>query len=86
VIGGTAVPAGQYSLYTIPGTTGWKLIINKAVGQSGTEHDPAQDLARVSMTVEILPENVEQLTIAIERGVLSIAWAQTRASVPVAAP
>src|SRR5688572_19643200 len=28
-VGGTSVPAGSYTLYTIPSETGWKLIINK---------------------------------------------------------
>jgi len=89
VIGGAAVPKGQYSLYTIPTSTGWTLIINRAVGQSGTEHDPAQDLVRIPMTIESLPESVELLTIGIEpRGtgsVLTIAWDRTRAWIPVAA-
>ena len=89
VIGGAAIPKGQYTLYTIPTPTGWTLIINRAVGQSGTEHDPAQDLVRIPMTIESLPESVERLTIGIDaRGsgsALSIAWDRTRAWIPVAA-
>src|SRR5664279_3078053 len=37
-IGGAAVPAGSYTLYTIPSESGWKLIINKQTGQWGTDY------------------------------------------------
>ena len=50
-IGGAPVPAGSYTLYTIPTETGWKLIINKQTGQWGTDYDEKQDLARVDMKV-----------------------------------
>ena len=33
-IGGANVPAGSYTLYSIPNENGWKLIINKETGQS----------------------------------------------------
>ena len=42
--GGTLVPAGTYTLYTLPGEKGWKLILNKQTGQWGTQYDQAQDL------------------------------------------
>ncbi len=88
-VAGTAVPAGKYSLWTIPSPTGWKLIVNKNTGQWGTDYDAQYDLARVDMTVEKLPQAVEQFTIAIEpkgkRGVLKLEWDKTRASIPFSA-
>lgn len=87
VIGGTPVPAGKYSLWTIPGPRGWKLIINKNTGQWGTEYAAQHDLVRLDMTVEPLGRPVEQFTIAIEpqgdRGVLNLDWARTRAWIPI---
>ncbi len=87
VIGGTSVPAGKYSLWTIPGPRGWKLIINKNTGQWGTEYAAQHDLVRLDMTVEPLGRPVEQFTIAIEpqgdRGVLNLEWARTRAWIPL---
>jgi hypothetical protein len=88
VIGGTPVPAGSYTLFTIPSATGWQLIVNRQADQWGTQHDPAQDLARIPMRRESLAERVEQFTISVEdegggRGVLHLAWDDTRASVPV---
>jgi hypothetical protein len=86
-IGGAAVPAGTYTLWTIPGPTGWKLVINKQHGQWGTVYDPAQDLARVDLTTAALALPVERFTFEIvpggSGGVLSYSWAGTRALVPV---
>src|SRR6187399_1420151 len=41
-IGGTSVPAGTYTLYTLPGESAWQLIVNKQTGQWGTEYDQKQ--------------------------------------------
>jgi len=86
-VAGTKVPAGKYSLWTIPGPAGWKLVINRNTGQWGTDYDAQYDLARLDMKVEPLRQPVEQFTIAIEPigkgGVLKLEWEKTRASVPV---
>lgn len=87
-IGGTEVPAGTYTLYTLPGESAWQLIINKQTGQWGTEYSQAQDLARIPMQVARTPLPVEQLTIALEPGGgnvlnLVLTWENTRASVPM---
>ena len=87
VIGGTTVPSGKITLYTLPGDDQWKLILNKQTGQWGTEYDEKQDLARVDLTKKALPSPVDQLTIAIEpgsgnAGTLKISWETTELSVP----
>ena len=84
-IGGTTVPAGSYTLWTIPSSGSWKLIINKQTGQWGTNYDQSQDLARVNMTVSSLPQ-VEQFTISFDKtggdsAKLNLDWEKTRASV-----
>jgi hypothetical protein len=89
VIGGTDVPAGTYTLFTIPTENTWKLVINKQTGQSGLQYDEKQDLARIDMRSQKLAQPVEQLTINVQKqfsgggGVLTIDWADTRASVAV---
>ncbi len=87
VIAGTPVPAGKYSLWTLPSPGGWKLIVNKNTGQWGTDYKAQYDLARLDMTVEQLRQPVEQFTIAIEPrgtgGVLQLEWEQTRGWVPI---
>ena len=84
VIGGATVPAGKYTLWTLPTTNGWKLIINKETGQWGTEYHPQQDLVRVDAKVETLTTPVEQMVVAFEPGALTITWDRTKVSVPVA--
>ena len=88
MIGNVHVPAGSYSLYTIPNEKDWTLIINKQTGQWGTEHDAAQDLGRVKMTVKPVKDTVETFKIGLEpsgakSGVLSLTWENTTATVPV---
>lgn len=85
VIGGTTVPAGSYSLFTVPSERGWKLIINRQHGQWGTDYDAGQDMAHLDMSTRALPDLVERLKVAItpdgNGGVLSFAWERTEASI-----
>ena len=64
-IGGTVVPAGTYTIYTLPGEKAWKLIVNKQTGQWGTQDEQAQDLARVDLKVGATSAPVEQFTITL---------------------
>jgi hypothetical protein len=89
-IGGASVPAGTYTLYSIPEEKKWTLIINKETGQWGTKYDQAQDLARVEMKVsKPAAAPVEQFTIGFDQtgntgAVLKLEWADTLAKVDVA--
>lgn len=86
MIGDVAVPAGTYSLFVLPTTAGWTLIINKQHGQWGTVYDQAQDLARVPMTLRSLTDPVERLTITIRPegtgGAIVVGWERSEAQVP----
>ena len=89
VIGGASVPAGSYTLYTIPEEKKWTLIINKETGQWGTEYNEKDDLARVEMKVSKNASPTEQFTIAFDQNganaaVLKLDWADTTAKVDVA--
>lgn len=89
-IGGAKVPAGKYTLYTLPSQDTWKLIINKQTGQFGTEYNQDQDLARVDMKVTAIVVPVEQFTISLDQkdnssADLVLEWEKTRVSVPVKA-
>jgi len=82
-IGGSIVPAGTYTLYTLPGEKAWKLIVNKQTGQWGTQYDQAQDLGRVAMKLQATAAPVEQFTIKIgdtpAGGEIHVEWETTRA-------
>ena len=87
-IGGTRVPRGEYTLWTLPTRAGWKLIVNRQSGQWGTEYDASRDLARVDMTVARAPARREQFTITLApagagSARLELAWDDFVASVPV---
>ena len=89
-VGGTSVPAGTYTLYTLPSEGTWKLIFNKQTGQWGTEYDASKDLARVDLAKAALDKPVEQFTISfVKKGEdtaeLALEWENTRLSVPVKA-
>jgi hypothetical protein len=88
-VGGTAVPAGKYTLFTIPEASKWTLIISKTTGEWGTAYSgPAADLARIEMKVTKLPAPEENFSIAFDQGgascTMRIDWETTRASVNVA--
>lgn len=88
-IGGTNVPKGSYTIYTVPGMTkGWQLIINKQTGQWGTEYNQGQDLARIPMKVTQRSSGLEMFTISFDKvggdaGTLKLEWENTIASVDV---
>lgn len=89
-IGGAKVPAGTYTLYTLPSEGTWKLIINKQTGQWGTVYNQDQDLARVDMQKEEIVVPVEQFTISLDQdnnnsADLILEWEKTRLKVLVKA-
>jgi hypothetical protein len=89
--GDTTVPAGAYTLWTLPAEDGSaKLIINKQIGQWGVgpgSYDEKNDLARIDLKKDTLEKPVDQLTIAISRSVspggestLKMMWEDTQYS------
>lgn len=89
-IGGAKVPAGKYTLYTLPSQGTWKLIINKQTGQWGTEYDQKQDLARVDMKTSEIVVPVKQFTISLDQDSnnsadLVLEWEKTRETVVIKA-
>jgi Protein of unknown function (DUF2911) len=87
-VGGTTVPAGSYTIFTIPDEGKWTLVISKKTGEWGTAYPgPSNDLARVDMKVSKLPSAVENFTIAFDSSgagcTLRMEWEATRASVDI---
>ena len=87
-INGTKVPAGSYTLYSIPSQGTTKLIINKQTGQWGTVYDEKQDLARIDVATTQLPAPLEQFTIAFvktsgDSADLNFEWENWRGTVMV---
>ena len=89
-LAGMPVPAGSYTLWTIPHAHGVELIVNRQTGQWGTGYGPAYDLGRAPMATETLATPVEQFTISIDagdgrRGTLAMAWGPFRWTAPIEA-
>jgi len=95
-LGGKSIPAGAYTLWTIPAQDGTaQLIVNRQIGQWGADREDltkiykeANDVARVELKKETLSTAVEQFTMAVERnpaggGWLRLKWADTQYSVPL---
>ena len=90
VVGGKTVPAGSYTLFTVPNADKWTLIINKKTGEWGIPYKYESDeLARVDMKASKLPSPVENFTISYEKSgngcTMNIDWESTRASVDITA-
>jgi len=87
-VGGTTVPAGSYTLFTVPNKDKWQLVLSKKTGEWGTDYPGASnDLARIDMKVSTLPSPVENFTISFEKAGaganLNIDWETTRATVAI---
>lgn len=89
-IGTTTVPAGAYSIFLLPVENGTsKLIINKQLGQWGSQYDEKQDLARIDLKTSTPAASVDQFTMSVAKaptggGLLTIAWDNQEFSVPYA--
>ena len=92
IIGETTIPAGAYTLFTLPQEDGTaKLIINKQVGQWGLSYDEKQDLVRVDLKKDAVETALDQFTMAVEKnpsggGVLKLLWENTQYSVTFTVP
>jgi hypothetical protein len=85
-VGGKSVPAGSYTIFTVPNQGNWTLIVNKKTGEWGIPYNyQADELVRVGMQVSQTPSAVENFTIAFDQAcTLSVSWENTQASVKIA--
>ena len=65
-IGNAAIPVGAYTVYLIPGSEAWTLVVNKNV-QEGAKYDQKQDLARVPMPAAELGQPVDHLKLTLAK-------------------
>ena len=91
-IAGIEVPAGTYSLYTVPGEDEWQIIVNRAIDQWGRENSytddvVAQEVARARVPSVRSTDHEETFTISAERDgdavYIVMAWDTTRVRIEV---
>ena len=87
-IEGKDVPAGSYTIFTIPEQDKWTLIVNKQTGEWGVPYKyEANELARLPMQASKTSFPVENFTISFNQSgsacTLQMSWENTQASVQV---
>ena len=87
-LAGLRLPKGTYTLWTIPRENGAELIVNKQVGQWGTEYHPSFDLGRAAMDTRSTNTPVEVFTISVapadaRHGTLVLEWGTFRWTAPI---
>jgi hypothetical protein len=86
-LGTLKLPAGSYSIWTLPGAKEWLLIINKRTGQFHRDYDSSTDFGRARMDLKTLSAPVETFRIELRsdggnKGTLALDWETTEASIP----
>ena len=86
---GTNIPPGSYTIFTVPNSDTWTLIINKHTGQWGIPYKyESEELTRVPMSVTKLSSPVENFTISFDDtgGIctMHMGWENTQASLEFA--
>lgn len=86
VFGSTVVPAGKYTLWTVPTPSGAKLIFNSETGQWGTDYHADKDFTRVDLAGKQVSPPVEEFVIGVvpqgTGGQLSFTWDDRQYFVP----
>ncbi len=87
-LAGMSLPAGTYTLWTLPTRTGVSLIVNRQTGQWGTEYGPSHDLGRAPMEVGEPRAPVERFTIRVDPAgpALVMEWGTFRWSAAIQPP
>jgi hypothetical protein len=87
-VAGKDVPAGSYTIFTIPKAGAWTLVVSKKTGEWGTDYPgEKEDLLRLPMSVSKTAAPVENFTIAFDQAgskcTLRMEWENTRATVDI---
>jgi hypothetical protein len=87
-IGGKSLPAGSYTIFTIPNADKWTLIVNKKTAEWGIPYKyEADELGRFDMHAAKTSAPVENFTIAFDPGgsqcTMRLEWENTRASIDI---
>jgi hypothetical protein len=82
--GDKELPAGDYSIWTMPSQTGWKIMFNKQANIWGTEYNPEHDVLVIPLQTTSLKVPVELFTFFIDErgddGEISFEWEKLKGS------
>jgi hypothetical protein len=84
--GALTLPAGTYTINTIPGASEWQLLFGRNAGQWGIPYRQDLEIGKTAMKVARTASPVEQVTISIDDtsagATLRIEWGTTSARAP----
>ncbi|HYC69884.1 MAG TPA: DUF2911 domain-containing protein [Opitutaceae bacterium] len=86
--GGKDVPAGTYSLFSIPGENEWTVILNSASGWGSYGYDQSKDVARVTVKPVTLSNPLETFSIGFSNlrptaATFYLSWEKARVPVEI---
>jgi hypothetical protein len=86
---GKNIPAGRYTLFTLPAPSKWTLIVSKQIGEWGIPYPGERyDFTRAEMKVSKLSSPLENFTISLDSSgttcTMKLDWETTRASIEFA--
>ncbi|OEK04662.1 DUF2911 domain-containing protein [Roseivirga misakiensis] len=90
-IGGQALKAGNYSLWTIPGKSEWTIVISGHTDKWGTSYDNSKDVLRFSAKATESKDAVETFRIDLtdfdknskDKANLELAWGNISVKFPI---
>ncbi|MEK6154618.1 DUF2911 domain-containing protein [Flavobacteriaceae bacterium 3-367] len=87
-VGGQAIKAGTYSMFTIPGESEWTVIFNSKLNQWGAySYDESADVVRAKASASKDSSSLEAFSIAykeVDGGVhMVLGWDTTRVALPI---
>ncbi|MGB5377424.1 DUF2911 domain-containing protein [Muriicola sp.] len=96
IVMGNTLPAGSYSLWTIPREDNWSVLFNKKIPDWGTTYDSkgntvvlrdaSEDILEVQVPTVVLPRSENSFTIAFENEdqlYLTLYWDTTKVKIPI---
>lgn len=87
-VGDKDVPAGHYTIFTVPEENKWTLIVSKKTGEWGIPYPgESSDFVRTEMKAGNLPSPVEDFKISLDKTgngcTLKMSWETTQASIEI---
>ncbi len=82
------IKKGRYTLYTIPDSSRWTIVLNKETDTWGSfKYDKQKDILRIDVPVEKQTDSTESFSMFFEKSAmgfsLQIAWDDVKVSLPI---
>ena len=82
------IKKGRYTLYTIPDSSRWTIVLNKETDIWGSfKYDKQKDIMRIDVPVEKQTDAIESFSMFFEKSAigfsLQITWDDVKVSLPI---